>query len=54
MAKQSKVQRKVKAGRRARKGKACPQCGRKMKVGVKPVCQFHKEFEGGWHEASQV
>lgn len=41
----SKLQERVKPGQRAHKGKACPVCGRKMKVGVKPVCQFHKKYE---------
>ena len=45
MAKQSKVQTRVKPGQRAKKGKICPSCGRRMKVGVKPVCQFHKLYE---------
>lgn len=45
MAKQSKVQLRVKPGHRAKKGPACPTCGRRMKVGVKPVCQFHKRYE---------
>lgn len=45
MAKQSKVQTRVKPGQRAKKGTKCPLCGRRMKVGVKPACQFHKVYE---------
>ncbi len=42
MAKMSKVQSKTKSVHRARKGKACPACGRRMKQGA-TKCQF----EGG-------
>ncbi len=41
----AKLQSKVKPGQRAKKGKRCPSCGRRMKVSVKPVCQFHKKYE---------
>jgi hypothetical protein len=40
MAKQSKIQRNVKSVHRARKGKPCPQCGRRMKRSEVAVCQF--------------
>jgi len=40
MAKQSKVQTKRKSVHRARKGKACPHCGRRMKRETAAECQF--------------
>lgn len=43
MAKQAKIQNKLKSVHRARKGKACPACGRRMKREQNARCQF----EGG-------
>lgn len=39
----TRIQRKVKAGQRARKGKRCPRCNRVTKIGR--TCQFHKQYE---------
>lgn len=43
MAKQSKVQSRVKPGHRAKKSKRCPLCNRVTKHGRS--CQFHKKYE---------
>jgi hypothetical protein len=43
MAKQSKIQRKLVSTHRARKGKACPVCNRRMKRGATKCGSPHAE-----------